>query len=98
MVGTAMIAAHAARRFIASFCETEMSERFASRAVVKQLSQGVDHLVDPDRVVVDVAEIDSRVVRDQRDVGAHEPVTHALDQSFHARPSPTSTARRPSKR
>ena len=33
IVGAAMIAAHAARRLVSLFCDTEMSDRFASRAV-----------------------------------------------------------------
>ena len=58
-VGTAKIAAHAASRRVSSFCDTEISERLRFERGPQEVAQAVDHLVDTERVVVDVAEIEA---------------------------------------
>src|SRR3989442_15861461 len=52
----------------------------------EELAQHVHHLGEADGVVVDVAEVDSRVLGDQQDVGPHEPgadVHERRDRAFH---------------
>ncbi len=48
----------------------------------QELSKRVDHLVDAQDVVVNVAEIQARVIRDDREVETHQPVTD-VDQRRH---------------
>ena len=48
----------------------------------QQLALRVDRLVEPHHVIVDVAEVRARVLRDVRQVEPHQPVAH-LDQRRH---------------
>ena len=77
-----MMAAQPASFLVTSFCCTEISDRLASSGAVQELAQGVDGLVDPDHVVVDVAEVRPALGVDQRRVEAGEPVAD-VDQRRH---------------
>jgi hypothetical protein len=73
-VGAAMIAAYAARRLVSLFCDTEMIDRFASRAVASS-SRSVSHFVDAHGMIIDVAEVGLGVFGYQLEIEPHETAT-----------------------
>src|SRR5229473_8710183 len=78
MVGTPMMAAQPASFFMASFWAT--AGEVGLEGAREELAQRVHVVVDPNGVVVDVAEVRPSVLGDERLVEAHEPVAHVHER------------------
>ena len=75
-VGAAMIAAHAAKRLVSLFCDTEITERFASRAVASTSRSVYRHFVDAHCVIIYVTEVWLGVFRQQSQIEPHQSATN----------------------
>jgi hypothetical protein len=78
IVGTAIIATQPLSFFITSFCATEIRDRLASRRW-PAFARDVDHLIDANHVIINVAEVRSRILGDQLQVEAHQTIAD-IDQ------------------
>ena len=79
-----MIAAQPARRFVSSFCEMRDEREVRLERARQQLSRVVDHVVDADDMIVDVAEVGPRVLGNQVHVETRQAIAD-LDERGAAR-------------